>query len=455
MANVKFGSKIGLVAATVGSAVGLGNIWRFPAETQTNGGAAFLIIYVVCVFLLGIPLMLAEFSLGRGTGQNAIGVFRTLRPSTKWWLTGAIGVVGSYLILGFYMVVAGWTLEYFLQSITGNLFEGIDAVDGVVALDNNFHAKMENYICSDWNPLINTFLMIGLNIAVLIGGVQKGIERVSTWLMPLLFILLLAFCCVSLTFPDAAQGVKFFLSPDFSKVNASTIINALGQAFFSLSLGMGTLITYGSYFPKSTKLSTTAVTVAMLDLLVAVMMGIIIFPAVFSFGLDGAELRGSTLVFVTLPEVFAQMPGAQIWAILFFLLLMVAALTSTISLAEVGIAFVQERFNLKRWKATLLILCPLFVLSALSSLSFGSLSDFKIFGLTIFQFLDTITTNYMLPLGAFFIAIFVGWFAPKGFFRKELMPSLKKDRCIYGLIEQIVKWIAPPLILVILISSIW
>lgn len=453
MAKAKFGSRVGLIAATVGSAVGLGNIWRFPAETQSNGGAAFLLIYIICVFILGIPLMLAEFSLGRGSGTDAIGTFKVLRPGTKWWLVGALGVLASYMILCYYMVVAGWTTEYFFQSVTGGLYSNTGA-ETLGQLDNTFHTRMENYVNSDWNPLINTFIMIGINIAVLIGGVQKGIERVSSLLMPLLFLLLITFCVVSLSLPGAEQGVKFFLSPDFSKIDSGVVISALGQAFFSLSLGMGCLITYGSYFPKSTKLTQTAFTVAGLDLLVALLMGMIIFPAIFSFGLDKAELQGSTLVFVTLPEVFAQMPGTRIWSSLFFLLLMVAALTSTISMAEISISFLQDRYKKSRKAATLIVLLPLFIFSSLCSLSFGSLSSFKIAGLTIFNFLDSVGTNYMLPLGALLTSIFMGWFAPKGFFKRELTPSLGKELKAYGVVEFLVKWVAPPLILLILINAI-
>lgn len=454
MAKDKFGSRIGLLAATVGSAVGLGNIWRFPAETQANGGAAFLLLYLICVFVLGIPLMLAEFSLGRGTDTDAVGAFRKLRPGSAWWLTGALGVLSSYLILCFYMVVAGWTLEYLWQSITGNLYAGISDAGSMAVVDGSFHHKMENYICGDVAPLIVTYIVIIINIGVLIGGVQKGIERFSSWLMPVLFLLLLVFSVVSLSMPGASKGVSFFLTPDFSKITGSTIISALGQAFFSLSLGLGCLITYGSYFPRSTKLTQTAVTVSLLDILVAVLMGLTIFPAVASFGLDNAELRGSTLVFVTLPEIFAQMPGTQIWSILFFFLLLVAAVTSTISLGEVSISFVCDRFGKSRKTATFIVMMPLFLLSSLCSLSFGYLSDWKIGGYTIFNFLDMITTNYMLPVGAFFICVFMGWFAPKGFFRKELVPSMGRDRWLYGAVEFIVRYIAPALILMILISGL-
>ena len=434
--KAQFGSKIGLIAATVGSAVGLGNVWRFPAETQSNGGAAFLLLYIACVFLLGIPVMLAEFSLGRGKRSDAVGVFRKLSPHSGWWVVGAVAILASYLILSFYMVVAGWTLEYLWQSMTGYLYEPVNAV-------------------ADSRPLIMTYIMLLINAGILMMGVQKGIEKMSNILMPLLFLLLLIFAGVSLTFPKAMEGLEFFLNPDFSKITPSVVVNALGQAFFSLSLGMGILITYSSYFPKNTKLTRTAVTVSMLDLLVAIMMGVIIFPAVKSFGLDEGGLEGATLVFVTLPEVFAQMPVTQLWSILFFLLLLVAALTSTISLAEVSIAFMQDRFRLRRTTACIAVIAPLFVLSTLCSLSQGSLSDFRIAGFTLFDFLDNTATNYMLPLVAIFTCIYLGWFAPKGYFYNELTNHGSISTRIYTTLLFVVRFVAPILIAVILFAKIF
>lgn len=444
-----FSSKIGLVAATVGSAVGLGNIWRFPAETQTNGGAAFLFLYILCLIILGVPVMLAEFSLGRGTQSDAVSAFSKLKPHSPWWITGGLAVLASYLILCFYMVVAGWTFEYLWQSITGDLYAVNLAKDG---MDASFHAKMEEYICSDLSPLINIYVLIAVNIVVLLCGVQKGIERLSNIAMPILFILLLVFCGVSLSLPNSFEGVKFFLTPDFSKITPSVVVNALGQAFFSLSLGMGILVTYSSYFPKDTKLTKTAFTVSLLDLLVAVLMGFIIFPAISSFGLGNAELRGSTLVFVTLPEIFAQMQGTQLWSVLFFLLLFVAALTSTISIAEVSIAWIQDRFKKSRMVATLIVMLPLFLFSSLCSLSFGSLNSFKIWGMTIFDFLDTVSTNIFLPTVSILTCVFMGWVVKNDFFKKELTNNGMLKGNGYNLTIAIVKYLAPPLILLILVS---
>lgn len=450
--KIKFGSKIGLIAATVGSAVGLGNVWRFPAETQANGGAVFLLIYICCVFLLGIPVMTAEFSLGRGGASDATGVFRNVTPDRKgWWMVGALAILASYLILSFYMVVSGWTLEYLFQSITGNLYHADTSTASFPAEEQLFTDRMSQYISGTYRPLVMTYIMLAANLVVLLKGVQKGIEKMSNIMMPILFVLLVIFCAVSLSLPKASEGVAFFLRPDFSAVNAGTVVNALGQAFFSLSLAMGILVTYASYYPADTKLTRTAVTVSLLDLGVAILMGLIIFPAVMTFGLADHNLAGSALVFVTLPEIFAQMGWTQFWSALFFLLLAVGAFTSTISLAEVSVAFMECRFKMSRVKAVISVIAPLFVLSSICSLSVGPWSSFTICGMTIFDFLDTIATNIMLPLGGILLCIYMGWIAPRKFFKDELTNHGTLTSHVFGLVAFIVKWIAPLLIALILI----
>lgn len=456
MAKNEFGTKIGLIAATVGSAVGLGNVWRFPAETQANGGAAFLLLYIACVCVLGIPVMLTEFSLGRAGRSDAVGVFRKLSPHTPWWIVGAVAIFAAYTITCFYMVVEGWTLEYLWHSIIGDLYEGVGSeasTSAISAADSIFSQRMADYINADLPPLIFTWIVIFINIFVLLGGVQKGIERLSNVMMPLLFVLLIALCCVTLTLPGAGEGVKWFLTPDFSKITASTVINALGQTFFSLSLGMGILITYSAYYPAKTKLTPTASIVAAMSLLVALLMGFVIFPAVSNFGLADHSLRGTTLVFQTLPEVFACLPGTRVWSILFFLLLMVAALTSTVSILEVSIAFLRDRFGLKRRTAVLTALLPLIPLSGICSLSFGSLSSVKIFGLSIFDFLDNFSTNIILPIVAIATCVYLGWFAPKTLLRDQLTNQGTIRSRLTGTILFIVRWIAPPAIAAILISN--
>lgn len=451
----EFGTKIGLIAATVGSAIGLGNVWRFPGETQANGGAAFLILYVVCVLCLGIPVMLTEFSLGRAGRSDAIGVFRKLASGTPWWLVGLTAVVASYLIISYYMVVAGWTLEYLVESLSGGLYSGTELLTpgDTDSLRAAFSTKMDGYVTSDFKPLLYTYALIGINIAVLLGGVQKGIEKLSNVLMPILFIILVGMVCFTLSLPNAGQGVSFFLSPDFSKINMSVVVNALGQAFFSLSLGMGILITYGSYYPADTKLTRTSVIVSLLSLLVAILMGLIIFPAVKSFGFDNEPLEGATLVFVTLPEVFAQLPLPWLWSSLFFLLLLVAALTSTVSLAEVTIAMMQDRFAMSRRRAVFTVMLPLLVLSAVCSLSFGSLSGLKIFGLTIFNLLDSFTTNILLPVVSIGVCVYMGWFAPKNLLRDELGNHGSNKSWTNAVVVAIVKYIAPILIALILVFN--
>lgn len=450
MAQQQFASKIGLVAATVGSAVGLGTVWRFPAETQAGGGAAFLLIYVLCILVLGIPVMLAEFALGRGGGSDAIGSYKALSPHGKWHYGGLLAVIAATLIMMFYMVVGGWTLEYLLNSITGDLYGNLRLHDNA---NEAFTEVMHNYVYTDFMPVVNAVLMVGINIAILLGGVQKGIERLSTITMPILFLLLAVFCCYTLTLDGAGQGVKFFLSPDFSKITPSVVVSAMGQAFFSLSLGMGILVTYASYFPKDTNLTRTSVTVCISTLLVAILMGLIIFPALTSFGLSDRDVSGTTLVFVTLPEMFTHMPGTQLWSIAFFALLLIAALTSTVSLAEVPIAYIQHRYNTKRSTAVLVTLLPIAACAAICAMSFGSLSWIHIMGQSIFSFLDSLTSYIMLPVVALITCIYIGWFAPKGLMRDQLSHGRARHSMMVPLIFAI-RILAPTCIIIILVSNL-
>lgn len=447
----QFGSKIGLIAATVGSAVGLGNIWRFPAEAQANGGGAFLIVYLGCILLLGIPVMLGELVIGRNGRTDAIGAYRVAAPRTRWWIVGLIGIIASYMILCFYSVVTGWTLEYLVNSATGALYPPDLTLDKSDAV---FTDSMRQYIESDISPLIYTFIAIAISAAVLLMGVKKGIERMSNIMMPSLFILLLIFCVNALTLPGASDGVRFFLYPDFSKITPAVVINALGQAFFSLSLGMGILYTYAGYFPDSTNLTRTATTVSLLDLLVSVMMGLIIFPAITAFSMADSQLEGTTLVFVTFPEIFEHMPAPALWSTLFFVLLLFAALTSIISIAEVSVRFFQDRFNMSRLKAVLTVVLPLLLLSSLCSLSQGSLSSLRLFGLNIFSLFDTVASNILLPLGSLFMTVYLGWFAPRSLMKSQLTNQGTIRSRVAAAVMFLIKWVAPIAITVILISPL-
>ena len=437
--------------ATVGSAVGLGTIWRFPSEAQAGGGSAFLIVYILCVLVLGIPVMLSEFAVGRAGRSDAVGSYKKLSPGSSWYIVGGAGIFTSFLICVFYMVVAGWTLEYLFHSITGGLFAGIGESD--TAMVEGFGQKMQEYITTDIEPLISTCGVILINIAILLGGVKKGIERMANIAMPLLFVLLLVFMCVVMTLPGSSAGISYFLSPDFSKITPSVFISALGQALFSLSLGMGILVTYAAYYPSSTNLTKTSCIVSSLTLMIAIMMGLIIFPAVTAFGIADHSMAGTTLVFVTLPEVFANLPGSQLWSILFFTLLFLAALTSTVSIAEPAIAYIRDRYHASRRKATLTVLLPMFVLSSVCALSFGSLRTLTFAQMNIFECLDALTNNVLLPLVAIGGCVYVGWFAPHGLLHEQLTNGGSIRSRLTSVITFLLRYIAPPAILAIMIAG--
>lgn len=436
-----FGTKLGIIAAVAGSAVGLGNIWRFPYLLGQNGGAAFFLVYLLCVLLMGFPVMMAEMSIGRMGSRNASGAFKALgRP--KWSILGKMGVLCAFLILGFYFVVAGWTLEYTFQAIKLN-FIGQTPED----LANNFAIFSSHNI----RPIVVAIAFIMITCAVVSFGVKKGIENSSRMLMPILFIFIIILAIRSVTLPGAMDGLKFLFKPDFAKINGDVVLSAMGQAFFSLSIGMGCLLTYGSYVKKDVNLENTSFQVVAIDSLVAVLAAIAIFPAVFSMGLDPGQ--GPQLVFITLPHVFNQMPGGAIFAIIFFLLLVVTTLTSTISLLEVVTAYFGEEFHMKRAKAAILasVLClPLVVLA---SLSLGQLSHIQILGHNIFDFLDKITSQIFMPLGGLFICIFVGWILPKQDLKESLSNGGRIKLRVWSIFRFLVRWVSPGVILLIFLGQ--
>lgn len=438
-----FGSKIGVILATVGCAVGLGNIWRFPYMLGENGGAAFLLIYFVCILILGMPVMITEFFIGRHTNRNAAGAFKVLSPGTKWSLIGYNGVLAAFLILGFYAVVAGWTLDYIVQAVSGNL-------SGKTA--EEFKLDFELFSSGVWRPIGWTVAFITVTHIIIILGVEKGIERASKFMMPVLFFILIVLCIRSVTLPNAEKGLAFLFNPDFEKISSSVILSAMGQAFFSLSIGMGCLITYSSYFSKGTNLQWTAIQVTILDTLVALLSGIMIFPAVFSFGI--APTAGPELVFITLPNVFEQMPLGDIWSFIFFVLLALAALTSTISLHEVATAYVHEEHKMSRKKAAWFVSCGILTLGIISSLSFGVLKDFTIFGLTFFNLLDYITAKIMLPLGGMMICIFVGMRVDKKILKAELTNRGTVPFYFFNTYAFFTKYIAPILIGLVFLNEL-
>jgi neurotransmitter:Na+ symporter, NSS family len=439
-----FGSKFGIIAAAAGSAVGLGNIWKFPYVAGENGGGAFLLIYLFFVLIIGVPVMMSEFAIGRRGQRNAYGSFSIIAPGTRWNFIGLMGVVAAFFILAFYSAVAGWTLEYIVHSVT-HRFAGQTPKD--------LEATFNSFISNPVRPVVWQLIFMVLTALIVLAGIKKGIEKYTKLLMPILFLLILILCIRSLTLDGGKDGLAFLFKPDFSKVTGKTILYALGQAFFSLSLGMGALITYSSYFSKKENLATTALEVALADSIIAIMAGVMIFPAVFAFGIEPSS--GPSLVFITLPGIFQQMPGGDFFGAIFFILLAVAALTSTISLLEVVVAFFSEELKLTRKKATAIATIAISALGVFASLSFGPLKDFTIFGKSIFDILDYTASNVLLPLGGLLIVLFVGWFAGKRIARKELSNEGTLKAKYYPAFNFVVKFMAPVAIAAIFIYSLF
>ncbi len=438
-----FGSKLGVILATVGCAVGLGSIWRFPYMVGENGGAAFLLVFIICTVLLGLPIMITEFFIGRHSRSNAAGSFKKLAPHTKWSLIGYNGVLAAFLILGFYAVVSGWTLEYVWQALSGNL-SGKSAAD--------FTNDFQTFSSSVFRPILWTAVFIGITHYIIAAGVEKGIERASKVMMPALFLILLVLCIRSVTLPGVKDGLAFLFRPDFGKITSSVVLSAMGQTFFSLSIGMGCLITYASYFGKDTNLQTTAVQVTVLNTLVALLAGIMVFPAVFSFGIE--PTAGPELVFITLPNIFEQLPFGSAWSFIFFILLALAALTSTISLHEVATAYVHEEYNVPRKFAAWVVSIGVFIIGVFASLSFGVLKEYTIGGLTIFNALDFLTAKIMMPLGGMMICVFVGLRIEKKILKEELTNHGTIPFYFFQTYAFFIKYLAPLAIGLIFINEL-
>ncbi len=412
-----FGSKIGAILAAAGSAVGLGNVWRFPIITGQNGGAAFIIIYIVCILMLGLPIMISEFLIGRHTHSNTAGAYRILSNDGVWKWVGRLGVFTGWFILCYYAVVGGWTLHYTYLSAS-NSFSGVPA--------EQYGSIFSTFTANPWVPTLWLLIFIGITHFVITRGVQSGIEKFSKIMMPTLFILVVLLVICSVTLPGAGDGIKFLLVPDFSKVTSSVVLQAMGQAFFSLSLGMGCLCTYASYFEKTTPLAKTAIHVSLIDTLIAIMAGFIIFPSVFNIGMNPNEVStGASLIFISLPNVFQKAFGdgtflACIFSVMFYFLLFVAALTSTISLHEVATAYVTEEFKLSRKVGASVITASIAVLGVLCSLSFGPLDNVTFLGRNIFSLFDDFSGTILLPISGMLISIFAGWILDRQLYRDEI-----------------------------------
>lgn len=441
--RINFSSKLAVVAAAAGSAVGLGNIWRFPYELGQYGGAAFLIIYLFFVLIIGMPVMMSEFVIGRMGQSDTVGSFKKLAPKGKWWMIGVMGVLTSFLIMGFYSVVAGWTMEYIYQAVANQFINKDTATLTQVFV---------NFSTDTWRPIIWLVLFMGISAGIITLGVKDGIEKSTKFLMPLLVIIIIALGIRAVTLPGGADGLRFLFHPDFSKITSGVVLSAMGQAFFSLSLGMGCMITYGSYISKKNHLSHTVVEVTMMDTLIAVLASVAIFPAVFSLGINPGY--GPELVFITLPNVFANMPGGYFWSILFFILLCVAALTSAISLMEVIVAYLVEEIKLKRLTATIWVSIIIVFFGVLASLSFGVWKEVKIFNMGFFDLFDNITSKIFMPLGGLLISVFTGWFLSKKKIKEELSTHGRFPTRYYNAFIFLVKYITPIGISLVLLNQL-
>lgn len=393
-----FATRLGAIAAAVGSAVGLGNIWRFPFEAGQNGGGAFILVYIGCIIVMGIPVILSEFIIGRSTHSNMKAALKQLSPGKKYYLFTYVCILGSFVVIGFYSVVCGWIIEYLYQAAIGGLSGHTP---------QQYSDMFTSLVASPWRCVGWTVLFLIFNFLVMSRGIEKGIERVASVMMPLLFIILLIFCVNSLLLPGASKGLKFLFSPDFSQLTMRGVLDAFGQAFLSLSIGISCLVTYSSYFKDDTSLTKDATTVAVLDTLVAILSGVMIFPAVFSFGVE--PTAGPRLIFEVLPGIFQQMTGGYLWALLFFLLVFFASLTSTISLSEIPITFMIEEHRMSRTRAIMWTALITLVLAVLAALSFNVLDHVKLFGKNIFDLMDYAASNIFMLLGGLFTAVYVGW----------------------------------------------
>ncbi|MDS1030325.1 sodium-dependent transporter [Bacillota bacterium LX-D] len=440
----KFVTSLGVIAATLGSAIGLGNIWKFPFLAGQNGGAAFILIYLICLILVGLPLLLSELIIGRTTNANPVGAFKKLAPRTPWFLTGLTGCISAFLIMAFYSNVAGWVYAYIFKAASRVLSTTKPEITGSV---------FNTFVSGVGEPLFWQFMVLLVTSCIILAGVSNGIERVTKILMPILFFLLIISDLRALTLPNAWEGVKFLFQPDFSKITGAVVLTALGLSFFKLSIGIGTMVTYGSYISKKENLVSTAAKVALSDTLVSILAGLAIFPAVFAFGFQPDA--GASLLFITIPTVFSSMPLGNVFMVLFFILSAIAATTAITSMFEVPVAYFTEEFKLSRPKAVLLTLGALMLVGSTATLSFSVLSDFKLFGKTMFDLFDYTTSNILMPLAGLATAVFLAW---KWGFKNIAQEASNNGKIqnirLLRIITLILKYITPVAIILVLLSGL-
>ena len=447
MSRDSFGSRFGALVAMAGSAVGLGNLWRFPYLVGENGGAAFIIIYILMSFFICLPIFVCEFVVGRRSQENAYSAFRDLSGGSKWKYVGVMTVVVPLIVTSYYSVVGGWSVQYLFKSIA---FEFTKA-ESLSAMSTMF----SDYVSSPWLPLVGHTIFLLATAVIVAAGVKGGIEKFSKIMMPLLFVIVLGIAVYSMTLPGAKAGFDYLFNPDFSKINAKSCAAALGQAFFSLSLGFGTIMTYASYVSKKENVMFQSTATAISDLAFAMIAGLAVMPAVFAFGLNPQS--GPGLVFETLPYVFSQMPAGGFVALLFFLALLVAAITSSISMFEVGVAYLVEERHMSRALACALVFALCWIFGTLCSLSFGPLADFKLFDRTIFDFFDNLSSNILMTLGSLLTVLFVGWKLKRTDIYDEFTNggTLSTNAKVFGVLWILIRYIAPIAVLTVFITGLF
>ena len=443
-----FGSKIGVVLAAAGSAVGLGNVWRFPTEVGNNGGAAFILIYLFSVFFIGVPVMVSEFVIGRNTHANTITAFRKLAPKTWWRIGGIEGVFVAFFISCYYIVVSGWTLHYTVASFLNRL-----------SGDQDYKAFFNNFVSNPWEPVVYAVVFMLMTHFVIVRGVERGIERFSKLMMPMLLLIIAVLVICSFSMSGFSEGIIYLLRPDFTKVTPTVVLSAVGQAFYSLSLAMGCLCTYASYFGPNTNLMKTAMSVSVIDTCVAILCGFIIFPAVFSVpGVEPGE--GPGLVFITLPHVFniafhsVPLIGF-LFSGLFYLLLLLSALTSAISLHEPVTAYIHEEWHISRKRAAWMVTLGCILLAVACSLSMGVWNGFQVGGLCLFDLFDFISAKIILPLGGIIICLFVGWRLDRQLVYNEVTNNGLLRIRLFRLYIFLVRWVAPLAISIIFFNELF
>ncbi|HLR51529.1 MAG TPA: sodium-dependent transporter, partial [Candidatus Avamphibacillus sp.] len=436
-------SKIGFILATAGSAIGLGAIWKFPYMAGISGGGAFFFIFIIFTIFIGMPILLAEFIIGRGAQKDALRAYTTFAPHSKWHYVGILGMITCFILLSFYSVVGGWILIYLFQTITGHL-SGLPG--------NEYGVLFDDLIANPYITVIAQFIFMVITILVVAKGIQKGIERAGKIMMPALFIAFIILIINSLTLDNVSEGISFFLYPDFSNLNSKTILFALGQSFFSISVGVSVMVTYSSYLSRKEDLPKSAFTIVSMNILISILAGLAIFPAVFSFGLEPAE--GPGLLFVVLPAVFNQMPLGAIFLFIFLILFLFATFTSAFSMVEIIVAAVTQGKNETRKKTTWIVGILIFLAGIPSALSFGLLSDFTIFDKTMFDLSDYLVSNILMPIGAFAIAIFTAFKVPRKVLLEEISYGSKLGKKIFALWFMIIKYVVPVAIVIVFLDVI-